>query len=134
MMMKLTQCDYEKIADCFPKHRGTIKLSNLLALNAILYVLENGCKWRSLPKEFGPWHTIYMRMYRWYKNGVLTAAFKKLQELHILNFKIEVVSLDSTYAKVHPDGCGALKKTASKISENPEADGPPKFIWLPFLP
>ena len=133
-MMKLTQCDYEKIADCFPKHRGTIKLSNLLALNAILYVLENGCKWRALPKEFGHWHTIYMRMYRWYKKGVLTTAFKKLQELHILNFRIEVVSLDSTYAKVHPDGCGALKKMAGKISENPEADGPPKFIWLPFLP
>lgn len=132
-MMKLTQDDYEKIADCFPKHRGTIKLSNLFVLNAILYALENGCKWRALPKEFGNWHTIYMRMYRWYKNGILAKAFKKLQEEGILRFKIEVISLDSTYIKVHPDGCGALKKTVNRVSENPGEAGLPKFIWLPFL-
>lgn len=132
-MMKLTESDYEKIADCFPKHRGNVKFSNLFILNAILYVLQNGCKWRALPKEFGPWHTIYMRMSRWYKNGVLARVFKKLQVLNILRFKIEVISLDSTYIKVHPDGCGALKKTANKASENPEEDGQQKFIWLPFL-
>ena len=40
-------------------------------VNAILFVAENGCKWRSLPKRFGNWHTIYTRMNRWAKAGVL---------------------------------------------------------------
>lgn len=47
-----------------PAHRGKIRLGNLEILNAILYVLENGCKWRSLPKGYGPWHTVYARMDR----------------------------------------------------------------------
>ena len=33
--------------------RGNVKLSNLQALNAMLYVVENGCKWRGLPKHLG---------------------------------------------------------------------------------
>ena len=44
-----------------PVQRGNVSLSNLQVLNAILYVAEQGCKWRGLPKRFGRWHTIYMR-------------------------------------------------------------------------
>ncbi|MDR2574396.1 MAG: transposase [Desulfovibrio sp.] len=25
----------------------------------MLYVTENSCKWRALPKSFGNWHTVY---------------------------------------------------------------------------
>jgi len=35
-----------------------------------------GCKWRGLPKRFGKWHTIYTRMNRWSKNGVLDLIFE----------------------------------------------------------
>ncbi|MDR3320394.1 MAG: transposase [Desulfovibrio sp.] len=31
-------------------------------LNAILHIAENGCKWRALPKHFGQWPTVYVRM------------------------------------------------------------------------
>ena len=51
----------------------------------------------------------------------------------IIRLKIEAMSLDSTAVKVHPDGTGALKKTGRKPSESPEADGQPKFIWLPRM-
>jgi transposase len=102
-------------------------------LNAILYVTEQGCKWRGLPKRFGPWHTIYMRMNRWAKNGVLDRVFARLQLQQIVRIKIEAVSLDSTSVKVHPDGTGALKKTDHRPSENPAADGTPRFIWLPRM-
>jgi len=50
-----------------------------------------------------------------------------------VRIKIEAVSLDSTIVKVHPDGTGALKKTARNPSANPEAVGPPRFIWLPRM-
>ena len=69
--MKLTQEQYEKIESYLPKQRENVSITNLQFLNALLYVLENGCKWRALPKEYGNWHTIYVRMNRWSKNGVL---------------------------------------------------------------
>ncbi len=79
-------------------------------LNAVLYVVENGCKWRDLPKEYGNWHVIYIRVNRWAKKCVLQAAFLRLQQLGIIQIKVNVVSLDSTCIKVHPDGMCALKK------------------------
>ena len=37
------------------------------------------------------------------------------------------------FIKVHPDGMGALKKTALSPSEERGADGIPNFIWSPHL-
>ena len=101
-------------------------MSNLNVLNAILYVAEHGCKWRGLPKRFGNWHTIYTRMNRWSKLGVLDRVFEQLQRSQVVRIRIEAVSLDSTIIKVHPDGTGALKKTAPKPSASPEAAGRPR--------
>lgn len=131
--MELTESQFKIIEHCLPRQRGNVRCSNLQVLNAILYVAEHGCKWRGLPKGFGRWHTIYTRMSRWSRNGVLERVFAELQRAQIIRIKLEAVSLDSTYVKVHPDGTGALKKTALNLSENPGADGQPKFIWLPRM-
>jgi transposase len=131
--MEITEAQYHQIEDCLPRQRGNVRISNKQVLNAILHVAEHGCKWRGLPKHFGRWHTIYTRMNRWAKAGVLERVFERLQQERIIHIKIEAVSLDSTSIKVHPDGTGALKKTALKALENPEADGTPKFIWLPRM-
>ena len=76
---------------------------------------------------------IYVRVNRWAKKGVLQAAFLRLQQLGIIQIKVNVVSLDSTCIKVHPDGMGALKKTVLSPSEERGADGIPNFIWSPHL-
>ena len=80
-------------------------------LNAILYVAENGCKWRSEPKRFGRWHTIYTRMNRWAKAGVLDRVFTALQEEEIIRIKV---------ADRSP-------------SDAPAGGGAPRFIWLPRM-
>ena len=131
--MAITEEQYQRIAHCLPVQRGNVSISNLQALNAILYVAEHGCKWRGLPPQFGNWHTVYTRMNRWSKSGVLDRVFEHLQREQILRIKIEVVSLDSTTVKVHPDGAGARKKTALSPLENPGVDGLPRFIWLPRM-
>ena len=131
--MKLTQAQYERIAPHLPVQRGNVSLSNLQVLNAVLHMAEHGCKWRGLPANFGNWHTIYTRMNRWSKNGVLDRVFEQLQREQLVRVKLEVASLDSTVVKVHPDGTGALKKTARKPSASPAAAGPPRFIWLPRM-
>ena len=131
--MEITEAQYQRIEHSLPRQRGNVSLSNLQLLNALLYVAEHGCKWRGLPKRFGNWHTIYTRMNRWSKNGVLDQVFERLQREQIVRIKIEAVKLDSTTVKVHPDGMGALKKTDRRPSENPAADGLPRFIWLPRM-
>lgn len=131
--MEITAEQFSRIESYLPVQRGNVSLSNLQVVNAILYVAENGCKWRALPKRFGRWHTIYTRMNRWAKAGVLDRLFEEMQHQQLVRIKIEAVSLDSTIVKVHPDGTGALKKTARKPSADPAADGPPKFIWLPRM-
>ena len=35
------------------------KYSKRELLNAVLYVVDNGCKWRALPHEFPAWQTVY---------------------------------------------------------------------------
>jgi transposase len=120
--MKITREQREKIIRFFPKQRGNVKADNRIFLDAIIYVCENGCKWRSLPPAFGPWHTIYVRINRWAKSGVLERVFQALQEEHLTNKRITVVSLDSRSVKAHPDACGALKKTGDKRSGNPAGD------------
>ena len=108
--MEITEEQYARIKDSLPVQRGNVSLTNLQVVNAILYVAEQGCKWRGLPKRFGRWHTVYMRMNRWAKNGVLDRVFEKLQLEQIVRIRIEAFSIDSTSVKVHPDGTGALKK------------------------
>ncbi len=113
-IMEITEAQYHRIEAHLPRQRGNVSISNLQVLNAILYVAEHGCKWRGVPKHFGNWHTIYTRMNRWAKAGVLDRVFSALQKQQIIQIKIEAMSLDSTIVKVHPDGTGALKKTAPR--------------------
>ena len=131
--MELTEAQYERIAPLLPVQRGNVRISNLQVLNAILYVAEHGCKWRGLPPRFGRWHTVYTRMNRWSKNGVLDRVFEHLQREQLVRIKLEAVSMDSTIVKVHPDGTGALKKTVHRPSASPAGDGSPRFIWLPRM-
>ena len=127
----MTKGQYARISESFPKHRRRASISNLDILNAVLYVLGNGCKWRCLPKEYGNWNTIYVRLRRWSKSGVLQRAVLMLQQKDIIQVPVKIISLDSTSIKVHPDGTGALKNTESRPLETPEADATPSLIWLP---
>ena len=60
--MEITEQQYRRFELVLPRQRGNVSLPNLMVLNAMLYVAEQGCKWRGLPKRFGNWHTIYTRM------------------------------------------------------------------------
>jgi transposase len=131
--MELTKEHLERIKDCLPVERGNVSIDVLRFLNGVLYVAENGCKWRRLPERFGNWHTIYTRMSRWSKSGTWDRVFARLQKEGLLLLELKVVSLDSTSAKVHPDGTGAEKKTGRRRSANRAGAGTPRFIWLPRM-
>ena len=127
--MRLTYEQFEKIQHLMPIQRRKAEIVNYDFLCAILYIIENGCKWRALPKEYGNWHTIYVKLNRWSKNGTLERIFEAMQNEGIISIETTVVCLDSTTVKVHPDATGALKKTASRALDTQKAVLRPRFIW-----
>jgi transposase len=126
-MNTITQHHYEQIQDVLPVQRGNVTVENIDFLNAILYIAENGCKWRPLPEKFGKWHTIYVRMRRWADKGVWPRILESLQSQLNIHIDVTALSLDSTSVKVHPDGTGALKKKAPKPSAKAVVVETPKF-------
>lgn len=125
-MKPLSSEQYDQIKDVLPVQRGNVEIPNLVFLNAVFYVAENGCKWRKLPKEFGKWDTIYRRMNRWAKKGVWPRVLEALQTKLNVMVDVTALSLDSTSVKVHPDGTGALKKTALNPLESVVEDATQK--------
>jgi len=76
----------------------------------MLYMAENACKWRHLPKEFGNWNTLYVKITRWAKMGVLQKIFEALRG----NGVCDIMFMDATIVKVHPTLRARLKKGQTK--------------------
>ena len=108
-MKQITAKQYARIHPHLPVQRGNVRIPNIVVVNAILHVVENGCKWRALPERFGKWSTIYARFRRWSQNGVLERLFAALQKQEVNGEEVVCFGLDSTSVKVHPDGTGARK-------------------------
>ena len=49
--MNITKEQYARIEKYFPVQRGNVKIDNCTFINAILYIAENGCKWRAFQKN-----------------------------------------------------------------------------------
>lgn len=118
--MNITPEQYKEISYCFPRQRGNVSLSNLSVLNAILFIMATDGKWRQLPAEFGNWHTIYVRMNRWCKNGTLEKVFKALQQLRLVKIKVEICSPHPEKSAYAPAPVQAAKERIN-------------FVWLPYL-
>ncbi len=59
----LTDSQWEQIKEFFPQGPNSIPHKRSL-INAVLYLVDNGCKWRALPHDFPPYstvHTFYRR-------------------------------------------------------------------------
>ena len=77
----LTEAEWALIEHHFqPKDRrgSASKHPRKHIVDAILYVLEGGIKWRMLPKDFPPWQTVYDHFSQWNKRGVWEAALDEL--------------------------------------------------------
>jgi transposase len=116
--MEISTDQFARIAPYLPRQRGNVSHQNLNVINAILYMAEHDCTWRALPKHFGNWHTIYTRMNRWAKAGVLDRLFAQLQREQLIRVTIEVVHVDTPRAAGSP----SARHSTLRV---------PNFIWLP---
>lgn len=64
--------EWELIKELVPvQKRGRPRKTSLReVINAVLYLTSGGCAWRSLPKDFPPWKTVYDYFSNWVKNGI----------------------------------------------------------------
>ena len=63
-----------------PDGRGRPREVDLRAVvNAILYVLHEGCRWRALPHDFPNWHTVYWYFAKWTDDGTLVRIHDTLR-------------------------------------------------------
>jgi len=120
--MKIDNEQYENLRHQLPVQRGNVRIENMTFINALLYICENGCKWRRLPKEYGNWHVIYKRFNRWVKAGVIGRLFQELHVQGVTETDMLKRLMDSMIVPVHPDACGALKKTDNRQSDAPKGD------------
>jgi len=51
LVQLLSKKQFEKIKKFMPIERKPAKIANQQFLNALLYIIKNGCKWRALPKN-----------------------------------------------------------------------------------
>lgn len=67
---ELSDAQHVRLVPLRPLPSNHLKTPHLQVLDAWLYVLYEGCTWRGLAREFGNWHTIYVRLNRRAKAGV----------------------------------------------------------------
>jgi DNA-binding MarR family transcriptional regulator len=88
--MKLSGHLMSEILDCLPVQRGNVAVSNDRVIAALLHLQQSGCRWRDLPAEYGNWHTVYTRVRRWERRGVLQSVLKLLRKARAANVRIAV--------------------------------------------
>ena len=57
------------------------KYSKRELLNAVLYVVDSGCKWRQLPHDFSAWQTVYSFFRRAIESGLWDKILQYLVEV-----------------------------------------------------
>jgi putative transposase len=76
----LSEREWEEIAEYFPQGPNSEHHKRWL-INAVLYMVDNGCKWRALPHDFPPYSTVHSFYRRARLSGlwekVLTAVVEK---------------------------------------------------------
>lgn len=113
--MELTDEQYNLIKPLLAKTGRPPNIGHKKVLEALLFVMKSGCSWRQIPKEYGKWHTIYMRFKRWSENGLFWKILRKLQGAGAL--KVKVTALDSTIVRAHHCASGAqIKKGYSPLA------------------
>lgn len=99
----VTNEQWARVASAFSQRRGRPRvLAAREILNAILYVMRNGCSWRALPHDFPKWQTVFAQRVRWTLGGVLDAARALLATAHEPTVNI----IDSTFIESAFGGAG----------------------------
>jgi transposase len=76
-------------------------------IEAIVWRLDNGAKWRSIPAELGDWHHAYLRFGRW----TLAGVWDKIMAHVVAEGEptLAFACIDGTVARAHQKAAGARR-------------------------
>ena len=108
---RLTDQQWKLIADVFPGPAATGRppVDPRDMIDAIIWRLRTGSPWRDLPKEFGPWKTVWRMFDQWNKDRTLDAILQELQGEVKINQ--ELWCIDGTIVRAARCAAGGGKKT-----------------------
>lgn len=105
---ELNDKEWGLIKPLLPRQRkGRPRADDRKTINAILFVLKTGCRWRDIPREYGTSTTSYRRLMTWQTRGVWSRILRVLLgQLHKRGrLKLSHGALDGSFA---PAKKGAL--------------------------
>src|SRR3569833_2895806 len=81
-------------------------------INGMLLKAKTGVAWRDLPDRYGPWKTVYNRIWRWSRNGTLTMLVSQAQVIaEAIDELDREVSVDSSIVRAHQHAAGARRSS-----------------------
>ena len=79
----LTDSQWEQIEEYFPQNGNSDHHKRSL-INAVLYLLDNGIKWRSMPHDFPPWSTVHSFYFR----ARISGLWERVQEAIVRKVRV----------------------------------------------
>ena len=109
----LTDTEWKLIEPLLPKPlpkgpKANVDLREVV--NGIFYLLQEGCRWRSIPHDLPPWQTISFYFRKWQKKGIWSKVNKilrkKVRIAESRNPNYNAGSIDSQSVKTKDDYLG----------------------------
>lgn len=130
---QLSDEQWEKIKDFFPANgqRGGQWKDHRLMVDAILWALSDGGRWRNIPERFGPWQTVYDRFRKWSRSGLWDRILRHLlaRKMHRQEIDWELFAIDGSVIRAHQSAAGASeKKPAPRRTRGPCFGAKPRRI------
>jgi transposase len=88
-------------------HTGPERKHDRRVLSGIIHRFREGCRWRALPDEYGPYTTVFNRYNRWSQRGLWQRIFEALVEC---SDPPSLTMIDSSAVKAHRSASGARKR------------------------
>jgi transposase len=79
----LTPAQYEFFSELIPEAKAggrPREVDMWEILNAMMYILVEGCRWRGIPSDFPPWQTVYTYFRNWCKDGTWIKVHDQLRQ------------------------------------------------------
>ena len=102
----LSDAEWAVLRPLLPKRKARGRKREVdfrMVLNGVFYLNKEGCRWRALPKEYGPWQTVYHYLRLWRISGLWQQLNDKLRarerQAEGRNAQPSVGILDSQSAK-----------------------------------
>jgi transposase len=115
---RLSDEQWQQIEGMLPKNgqRGGQWKDHRLMIDAILWALSDGGRWRNIPQEFGPWQSVYDRFRSWTRRGLWDRILRHLQARRMNSGEIDwqLFAIDGTIIRAHQSAAGAPEKKSTR--------------------